>query len=97
MALSIEDVEKIADLARLELSEEEKRMYQAQLSTILEYVEQLNQLELEQVPPTAHAVPQQNVMREDIARPSLPLDELLLNAPAHAQHQFLIQTVLDEG
>ncbi len=96
MALTAEEVRKVADLARLHLSETEVEAYREQLSSVLAYVEQLNELDLEGVPPTAHAVGQENVWREDEARPSLPLEEVLLNAPAQAQDQFLIQPVLGD-
>lgn len=95
MALSLEDVEKIAALARLQLSQEEKETYKQQLSAILEYATRLNQLDIDNVPPTTSAVPLQNVMRDDIVEPSLSLEDVLMNAPEHDQYQFLIQAVLD--
>lgn len=97
MALTIEEVQKVAHLARLHLTAEELGQYQEQLSNVLAYVEQLNELDLDDVAPTAHALPLENVFREDEAQPSLPLDDVLYNAPASAQDQFLIQSVLDEG
>lgn len=96
MSLTREEVEKIAHLARLELTAAQKTEYQSQLSAVLEYADMLNELDLENVAPTAHAVAQQNVMRPDVAEPSLPLDEVLFNAAAHAENQFLIQSVLEE-
>lgn len=97
MSLTQSDVEKIAQLARLELTEAEVALYQGQLSAILDYAARLNELNLEGVPPTAHAVTQQNVWREDVAGPSLPMDAVLFNAPKQAQNQFVVQAVLDEG
>lgn len=97
MALSREDVDKIARLARLELTEAEKQLYQDQLSAVLEYAARLSQLDLEGVAPTASAVALRNVMREDKVRPSLALEDVLFNAARHAADQFLIQPVLDEG
>ncbi|MFO7682127.1 MAG: Asp-tRNA(Asn)/Glu-tRNA(Gln) amidotransferase subunit GatC [Chloroflexota bacterium] len=96
MSLTLQDVEKIAHLARLELTHAEKAQYLEQLSAILDYAEMLNELDLDGIAPTAHAIPQENVMREDIAEPGLPIDEVLFNAPRQAQNQFLIQSVLDE-
>lgn len=96
MALTIEDVKKVAHLARLQLTEEEIRQYQEQLSSVLDYVELLNELDLEDVPPTAQAVARRNVFREDEDRPSLPLEDVLFNAPRQARDQFLIQAVLDD-
>ena len=97
MALTIEDVKKVAHLARLQLTEEEVRQYQKQLSSVLDYVELLNELDLEDVPPTSHAVARRNVFREDAARPSLPPEDVLFNAPRQARDQFLIQAVLDDA
>jgi aspartyl-tRNA(Asn)/glutamyl-tRNA(Gln) amidotransferase subunit C len=95
MSLSRKDVEKIAGLARLELSEDEKILYQEQLSAILAYAERLNELDLQDVPPTASAVPLTNIMREDEVRPSLALEDTLFNAPDADQDQFRIQPVFD--
>jgi aspartyl-tRNA(Asn)/glutamyl-tRNA(Gln) amidotransferase subunit C len=96
MSLTQQDVEKIAHLARLELTEAEKAQYQSQLSAILDYAERLNALDLEGIPPTAHAVTQQNVFRADVAEPSMPMDEVLLNAPNYAANQFVVQAILDD-
>lgn len=97
MSLTLADVEKIAHLARLELTEAEKVQYQNQLSAILDYAERLNELDLAAVPPTAHAVTQQNVMRADIVEPSLPMEDVLFNAPQKANNQFVVQAVLDDA
>ena len=96
MALSKEDVAQIANLARLELTDEQVAMYQEQLSAILIYADRLNELDLDGVEPTTRAVPMRNVLREDSAEPSLPLDKVLANAPQQAADQFVIQAVLDE-
>ena len=97
MSLTKSDVEKIAHLARLDLTEAELSRYQSQLSAILDYAEMLNQLDLENVPPTAHAISQQNVFREDKAEPSLPIEAVLYNAPKQANNQFSVQAVLDDA
>ncbi len=97
MSLSQEDVAKIAHLARLDLSDEALAVYQEQLSAVLAYAEMLNELDLEGVEPTSHAVAQQNVMRNDEIRPSLTIEDVLGNTSNHQQNQFLIQTVLDES
>lgn len=95
MSLTRADVEKIAQLAYLELSEAEIAQYQQQLSAILAYAQRLDELALEDVPPTAHAISQQNVWREDQAEPGLPLTAVLHNAPQHANNQFVVQSILD--
>ena len=96
MSLTPQDVEKIAHLARLELTAAEKSQYLEQLTAILDYADMLNELDLDGIEPTAHAIPQQNVMRDDITLPGLSIDDVLFNAPQQAQNQFLIQSVLDE-
>lgn len=95
MSLTLADVEKIADLARLELTDEEKSQYRKQLSAILDHAAVLNELDLTDVVPTAHAVTRQNIMREDVMEPSLPVEDALHNAPQEAQGQFMIQAVLE--
>lgn len=96
MSLTLQDVEKIAHLARLELSEAQKKAYLGQLSAILDYAEMLNEVDISQTPPTASAVALQTVLREDVIEPALPLADILRNAPQQAQNQFLIQSVLEE-
>jgi aspartyl-tRNA(Asn)/glutamyl-tRNA(Gln) amidotransferase subunit C len=97
MSLILADVEKIAHLARLELTEAEKQQYLGQLSAILHYAERLNELDLTDILPTSHAIAQQNIMRPDVAEPSLPLDDLLFNAPQQKENQFVVQAVLDDS
>lgn len=97
MALTREDVRKVAHLARLELTESEIARYQEQLSQVLDYVARLEALDLEDVLPTAHAVDMENVMREDEAHPSLPPEMVLFNAAGTAEQQFFIQRVLDDA
>jgi aspartyl-tRNA(Asn)/glutamyl-tRNA(Gln) amidotransferase subunit C len=96
MSLTLEDVEKIAKLARLALTAEEKVLYQEQLSAVLDYAARLNELDIANVAPTSSAVALVNVMREDVAQPSLALEDVLFNAPQQAQNQFAIQSVLEE-
>lgn len=94
--LTLKDVEKIAHLARLQLTEAEKQQYLEQLTAVLDYAAVLNELDLDGVPPSPHAVAQQNVMRDDVIEPSLPIEDTLYNAPQQADNQFLIQSVLDD-
>jgi aspartyl-tRNA(Asn)/glutamyl-tRNA(Gln) amidotransferase subunit C len=95
MSLTRQEVEKIAHLARLALTEKELVEYQEQLSAVLDYAEMLDELDLSGVEPTAHAVTRSNVLRTDTAEPSLPLEDVLRNAGQHQQDQFFIQSVLD--
>jgi aspartyl-tRNA(Asn)/glutamyl-tRNA(Gln) amidotransferase subunit C len=94
MRIPIKEVEHIARLARLRLTEEEKEKYSIQLGKILEYVQQLNELDLEDVPPTSHVVPLKNVFRKDVVRESLPQGEALRNAPQKERGYFKVPKVL---
>lgn len=95
MKIEIKDVEHVAALARLELSDAEKRQFAEQLNAILEYAEKLNELDTDNVQPTSHVIPMVNVMREDEPRPSWPLEEVLKNAPDEEDGQFKVPAVLD--
>jgi aspartyl-tRNA(Asn)/glutamyl-tRNA(Gln) amidotransferase subunit C len=96
MTLTRVEVAKIAHLARLALTDEEQREYQRQLSAVLDYAAMLDQLDLSDIPPTAHAIAQENVMREDTVEPGLAIEDALFNSAQNAHDQFLIQSVLDE-
>ena len=78
------------------LSAEEIAIYQKQLSDVLDYAALLNELDLTGVEPTAHAVAQRNILRDDVVEPSMPVEDVLFNAAATAENQFLIQAVLEE-
>jgi aspartyl-tRNA(Asn)/glutamyl-tRNA(Gln) amidotransferase subunit C len=95
MSITAKDVEHVAKLARLELNETEKDQFTEQLNAILKYAEQLQQLHTDDVPPTSHAMPLVNVMRQDEARPSLPLEKVMLNAPDEEEGQFKVPAVLE--
>jgi len=95
MAISKKEVEYVAHLARLRLSEEEKERFTHQLDQILEYIQQLNQLDTEKVPPTSHVLALKNVWREDEVKSSLPLPEVLSNAPQADEKFFLVPKIID--
>lgn len=98
MSLTRAQVSHIAELAKLELSEQEIERMTPQLSAILEYAERLNQLDTEAIAPTASVIPNQNVMRPDAVTPSLTRDEVLQNAPdTDAKREFLrVRAILEE-
>lgn len=96
MALTREEVEKIADLARLHLTEAEIVQYQAELSDILAYAERLNDLDLEGVEETTHAVRARNVFRKDVAREPLSNEDAIKNSAQKTDGQFIVQAILDE-
>lgn len=89
-------VRHVAKLARLEISDEEVKRYAEQLSAVLGYVEQLNELDTADVPPTAHASGVSSVFREDVVRCSLSADLALSNAPQHQKDCFQVPKVLDQ-
>ncbi|MCB9076299.1 MAG: Asp-tRNA(Asn)/Glu-tRNA(Gln) amidotransferase subunit GatC [Anaerolineaceae bacterium] len=93
--LNREEVERIAELAKLTLSDAEKDMFQEQLSNILEYAEMLQQVDTTGIPPTTSALPLNNVMRADALALSLPNDEALSNAPDAEDGSFKVRAVLD--
>ncbi|MCC7450064.1 MAG: Asp-tRNA(Asn)/Glu-tRNA(Gln) amidotransferase subunit GatC [Anaerolineae bacterium] len=95
MKLSREQVMEIAELAKLELTEAELDHYAEQLSAILDYAARLDQLNTDHISPTATVLPIQNVMRDDVPRPSLSPDQVVANAPAAANGQFKVDAVLD--
>jgi len=95
MKLSREQVEHIAELARLALTDEEKARYQEQLSAILEYFERLRQLDTEAIPPTASVLPLSSVMRADEVKTPFPREDLLANAPAAEEGCFRVPAVLE--
>jgi aspartyl-tRNA(Asn)/glutamyl-tRNA(Gln) amidotransferase subunit C len=92
--LSLQEVEAIAKLARLSLTDAEKAMFQDQLSAILDYVEALQELDTDHILPTTSALPLDNVMRDDVVRPSLSVEDTLANAPDQAEDSFRVKPIL---
>ena len=90
------NVEHLARLARLDLSEAEKERIRSQLDAILTYIDKLRQLDTEGVEPTSHAIPMVNVMREDEVRPCLPAGEMLANAPEREREFFRVPKIIEE-
>ena len=82
------DVAYVAELARLELTDEEKAVFQPQLEDIVRYVEKISSVDVEGVPPTMHGRAIVNALREDEVRPSMPREEALANAPARTGDEF---------
>ncbi|KPJ68647.1 glutamyl-tRNA amidotransferase [candidate division WOR-1 bacterium DG_54_3] len=89
------DVEHIARLARLGLSEKEKELFAKQLSAILEYADILKKLDTEDVPPASHAIPLKNVLREDKVVPCENTGDILANAPAEEQGMFRVPRIIE--
>jgi aspartyl-tRNA(Asn)/glutamyl-tRNA(Gln) amidotransferase subunit C len=95
MALTLEEVEHIAALARLRLTEAEKARYREQLSAILDYMAVLKRLDTSAIEPTATVLPLRSVLRPDVVKPSLPPEVLLANAPAAEAQMFRVPPVLE--
>ena len=93
--LSLEEAEHIGELARLGLSDSEQEMFRDQLSAILDYAGMLDRLDTTGIPPTASAVPVDNVMRRDEVRPALPNEQAMANAPDADTNQFRVRAVLE--
>jgi aspartyl-tRNA(Asn)/glutamyl-tRNA(Gln) amidotransferase subunit C len=91
-----EDVEHVAELARLELTAAEKEQFITQLNHILAYFEKLNELDTTGVEPTSHVMPMSNVFREDEVRPSLARDKVLQNAPEASHFFFKVPRIIEE-
>ena len=96
MQISKPEVEHVAKLARLDITESEKDALSRQLSDILTYIEQLKAIDTSSVEPTATVVDQTNVFREDIVRPSLPVEQALANAPQADGGYFQVPRILEE-
>jgi aspartyl-tRNA(Asn)/glutamyl-tRNA(Gln) amidotransferase subunit C len=97
MPLTAAEVEHIAELARLSLTEQEKSLFQDQLSAILDYAAVLQRVNTSAVPPTATVLMLRNVMRDDDVTPSMPTDDVLANAPAAADGYFRVKAILEVG
>ena len=93
--LSTDEVKYVAELAKLQLSEDEIALFADQLSAVLDYAAALQEVDTSHVPPTATVLPLRSVMRADEVRPSLPLDEALANAPERLGDHFRVHAVLE--
>jgi aspartyl-tRNA(Asn)/glutamyl-tRNA(Gln) amidotransferase subunit C len=96
VTIGVDDVEHVARLARLALTEAEKTQMAAQLAAILDYIAKLSELPTEGVEPTAHAVPLRNVMRDDEVRPCLDREAMMANAPDRAGEFFRVPRILED-
>lgn len=90
------DVGYVAKLACIDLTDEERVLFQGQLDQVLHYVEQLNELDVDHVEPTAHAIPVYNVLRRDELGESLDHDDIIANAPAATNGQIRVPKIIDQ-
>ena len=95
MPITREQVEYVAHLSRLDLSEEEKDRIAHQLDAILDYVDKLNELDTEDVEPLVHAAERHNVFRQDTVGESLPQQEALKNAPDQSEGCFRVPRIIE--
>ena len=94
--ISLSQVEHVARLARLELSEADKERMRRELDGILSYIDTLRALQTDGVEPTSHAVPLTSVMREDEPEPSFPQADMLANAPDPSGESFRVPRIIEE-
>ncbi len=89
------DVGYVAELARLELTDDEKAVFQPQLENIVKYVEMISSVDVTDVEPMMHGRPLVNAFREDVVRPSLDREAALANAPARVGEEFLLPKIVE--
>ena len=94
--ITLKEVEHVARLARLELTDADKERMRRELDGILAYIDKLRALDTDGVEPTSHAVPMTNVMREDAVQPSFPQSEMLANAPDRSGEFFRVPKIIEE-
>ncbi len=95
MSITPEEVRHVALLARVGLSDDEVSRFQGQLSNILDYFQRLLEVDTENVPPTAHTLAMDNVMRDDEPRPSFDKEDVLANAPQREEDLFRVRAILE--
>lgn len=89
------DIDRVAQLARIALTPEEKSRFSAQLGDVLGYIEQLKEVDVAGIEPTAHAFPVSNVWAEDVPQPGLPVEVALRNAPAQRDNMIVVPKVVE--
>jgi aspartyl-tRNA(Asn)/glutamyl-tRNA(Gln) amidotransferase subunit C len=89
------DIDRVATLARLALTPEEKAKFAQQLGDVLHHIEQLKKVDVSGVEPTAHAAPVFNVWDDDVAQPGLTVEAALKNAPAQRDHMVVVPKVVE--
>ena len=95
MKITVNEVEKVASLARLTFNEEEKTLFTRQMDAILSYVDKLNELDTAGVEPTSHVLPIRNVFKDDVPGVSLSPDEALGNAPDRAGDFYRVPKIIE--
>ncbi|MBB6447769.1 Asp-tRNA(Asn)/Glu-tRNA(Gln) amidotransferase subunit GatC [Bacillus benzoevorans] len=93
--ITIDEVKHVANLARLAITEDEADKFAKQLDAIITFAEQLNELDTDNIEPTSHVLDMKNVFREDVAKPGLPVEEVVKNAPDHEDGQIKVPAIID--
>lgn len=93
--ISEEQVKHVANLARLAITDEETKKFTEQLDAIIAFAEQLNELDTENVEPTSHVLNMKNVLREDVAKEGLPVEEVVKNAPDHEDGYIRVPSIIE--
>lgn len=93
--LSADEVRHVAELVKLKLTAAEIELFASQLSAILDYAAQIQEVDTSQVPPTATVLPLRSIMRDDVTEPRLSVDEALANAPNQQDSFFKVHAILD--
>jgi aspartyl-tRNA(Asn)/glutamyl-tRNA(Gln) amidotransferase subunit C len=91
------DVRYVAELARLELTDEEAELFQRQLGTIVQYVEKIGELDVDGIEPTLHGQKLVNAFREDVVTPSLDREKALANAPERHDYEFKLPKIVEDA
>ena len=95
--ITTEQVKHVANLARLEFGEEETEQFTYHLARILDYIGKLNELDTTDVPPTSHVLPINNVVKEDVVKPSYDRDLVSASAPASEEGYFEVPQVIEQS
>ncbi|HUU68399.1 MAG TPA: Asp-tRNA(Asn)/Glu-tRNA(Gln) amidotransferase subunit GatC [Planctomycetota bacterium] len=95
MKITPELVDYIAHLARIELTDDERKLYRVQLESILDYIDKLNELDTSGVEPMIHTLSITNVFRADAVKPSLPTGQALRNAPDRTEDSYKVPAVIE--
>lgn len=95
MKITKEQVEHVAKLARLNLTEEEKEHFTNDMEAIISFADQINELDIKDVKPTDHVIPINNVFRDDVIKPSMDREQLLKNAPSQENGCFSVPKIVE--
>ena len=95
MSFTRQEIDYVAKLARLSLTDSEKELYAGQMDAILNYVTALNELDTDEITPTSHAVPVENTFRPDVVTPSIGTDKALANSPDRSGTYFRVPPVIE--